>query len=108
MEKFASISDQIIACANKSEKENDGRTLIQVIQLVFKKATDEATWSEMYAQLCRKMMEQMSTKVQDDSIKNADGKPITGCQLFRNYLLNRCAVHAPGVSQVLSNIMRHL
>ena len=35
MEKFASISDQIIAWANKSEKEKDGRTLIQVIRLVF-------------------------------------------------------------------------
>jgi translation initiation factor 4G len=28
MEKFASISDQIIAWANKSEKEKDGQTLI--------------------------------------------------------------------------------
>ena len=35
MERFASISDQIISCANKSEKEKDGRTLIQVIRLVF-------------------------------------------------------------------------
>ena len=31
MEKFTSISDQIIAWANKSEKEKDGCTLIQVI-----------------------------------------------------------------------------
>ncbi len=31
MEKFDLISDQIIAWANKSEKEKDGRTLIQVI-----------------------------------------------------------------------------
>ncbi|KAF8648538.1 hypothetical protein AX16_006242 [Volvariella volvacea WC 439] len=90
MEKFESISDQIIEWANKSEKENDGRTLIQVIKLVFEKATDEATWSEMYARLCRKMMEQISNKVQDDGIKNADGKPITGGNLFRKYLLNRC------------------
>jgi translation initiation factor 4G len=66
MERFASISDQIISCANKSEKEKDGRTLIQVIRLVFEKATDEATRSEMYARLCRKMMEQISTNVQDD------------------------------------------
>jgi translation initiation factor 4G len=46
---------------------------------------DEATWSEMYARLCRRMMEQMlqiSTNVQDDGIKNAEGKPITGGQLF--------------------------
>ncbi|KAJ7782644.1 hypothetical protein B0H16DRAFT_1493850 [Mycena metata] len=90
MEKFDSISDQIIEWANKSEKEKDGRTLIQVIRLVFEKATDEATWSEMYARLCRKMMEQISPKVQDDGIKNAEGKPIAGGQLFRKYLLNRC------------------
>jgi translation initiation factor 4G len=90
MEKFDSISDQIIAWANKSEKEKDGRTLIQVIRLVFEKATDEAAWSEMYSRLCRKMMEQISSKVQDDGIKNQEGKPIAGGQLFRKYLLNRC------------------
>ncbi|KAH6913934.1 hypothetical protein BKA70DRAFT_1383662 [Coprinopsis sp. MPI-PUGE-AT-0042] len=90
MEKFDSISDQIIAWANKSEKEKDGRTLIQVIRLVFVKATDEANWSEMYARLCRKMMEQISPKVQDEGIKNQEGKPIAGGQLFRKYLLNRC------------------
>ncbi|KAJ3737527.1 hypothetical protein DFJ43DRAFT_1148650 [Lentinula guzmanii] len=90
MEKFDSISDQIITWANRSEKEKDGRTLIQVIRLVFEKATDEATWSEMYARLCRKMMEQISPKVQDDGIKNSEGKPIAGGQLFRKYLLNRC------------------
>ena len=82
MEKFASISDQIIAWANKSKKEKDGCTLIQLIRLVFEKATDEATWSEMYARLCRKMMEQISTNVQDDGIRNPEGKPITGGQLF--------------------------
>jgi translation initiation factor 4G len=90
MERFDSISDQIIAWANKSEREKDGRTLIQVIKLVFEKATDEATFSEMYARLCRKMMEQISPKVQDDGIKNAEGKPFAGGQLFRKYLLNRC------------------
>ncbi|TBU40170.1 hypothetical protein BD309DRAFT_1003254 [Dichomitus squalens] len=90
MERFDSISDQIIAWANRSEKEKDGRTLIQVIRLVFEKATDEATWSEMYARLCRKMMEQISPNVRDDGIKNAEGKPIAGGQLFRKYLLNRC------------------
>jgi translation initiation factor 4G len=89
MEKFDSISDQIIEWANKSEKEKDGRTLIQVIRLVFEKATDEAAWSEMYARLCRKMMERISPKVQDESIRS-DDKPIAGGQLFRKYLLNRC------------------
>ncbi|TFK50965.1 ARM repeat-containing protein [Heliocybe sulcata] len=90
MERFESISDQIIGWANKSKKEKDGRTLIQVIRLVFEKATDEAAWSEMYARLCRKMMEQISPDVQDEGIRNTEGKPITGGQLFRKYLLNRC------------------
>lgn len=90
VEKFENISNQIIEWANKSEQEKDGRTLIQVIKLVFEKATDEATWSEMYAKLCRKMMEKISANVQDDSITNTEGKPITGGQLFRKYLLNRC------------------
>ncbi|KAJ3570293.1 hypothetical protein NP233_g4502 [Leucocoprinus birnbaumii] len=89
MERFDSISDQIIEWANKSEKEKDGRTLIQVIRLVFEKATDEAAWSEMYARLCRKMMEQISNKVQDDGIKNTEGKPIAGGQLFRKCLRDR-------------------
>ncbi|KAL1669006.1 armadillo-type protein [Schizophyllum commune] len=88
--KFDSLSDQIIAWADKSEKEKDGCTLIQVIRLVYEKAIDEAAWSEMYARLCQKMMEQISPKVQDDGIRNAEGKPITGGQLFRKYLLNRC------------------
>ncbi|KIJ31256.1 hypothetical protein M422DRAFT_186254 [Sphaerobolus stellatus SS14] len=90
MEKFDSISDQIIEWANRSEKEKDGRTLIQVIKLVFEKATDEAAWSEMYARLCRKMMEKISSNVQDEGIRSADGRPIAGGQLFRKYLLNRC------------------
>jgi len=90
MERFDSISDQIIAWANKSERENDGRTLAQVIKLVFEMATNGRMFSEMYAHLCRKMMERISPKVQDDGIKNAEGKPFAGGQLFRKYLLNRC------------------
>ncbi|PBK74052.1 ARM repeat-containing protein [Armillaria solidipes] len=90
MKRFDSISDKIIAWANKSEKEKDSRTLIQVIRLVFENAIDQAMWSEMYARLCRKMMEQISPKVQGDGIKNNEGKPIAGGQLFRKYLLNRC------------------
>ncbi|KAG1718157.1 armadillo-type protein [Suillus lakei] len=92
MDKFESISDEIILWANRSVNEKDVRTLIQVIRLVFEKATDEValSWSEMYARLCRKMMEQISPEVQDEGVKDKEGKPITGGHLFRKYLLNRC------------------
>lgn len=90
IEKFDSISDQILEWGNKSKDEDDGRTLRQVIALIFEKATDEAAWSEMYAQLCRKLMEQLSSEVTDESLKTTDGKFISGGSLFRKYLLNRC------------------
>ncbi|KZP29644.1 hypothetical protein FIBSPDRAFT_986962 [Athelia psychrophila] len=83
----------------KSETEKDGWTLIQVIRLVFEKATDEAAWSEMYTRLCRKMVEKISASVQDDGIKNNEGKPIAGGQLFRKYLLNRSAKDAAAAAK---------
>ncbi|KAG8772959.1 hypothetical protein FRC20_005384 [Serendipita sp. 405] len=90
MEKFESISDQIVAWANKSESETDGQTLTLVIKLVFEKATDEATWSSMYALLCKKMLEDLSPGVSDENVRDKTGKPIVGGQLFRQYLLSRC------------------
>ncbi|EST09392.1 Initiation factor eIF-4 gamma, MA3 [Kalmanozyma brasiliensis GHG001] len=90
LEKFDSISNQILEWANKSVSEDDGRTLRQVIQLIFEKATDEAAWSEMYARLCRKLMEEVSQEVKDESLRTTDGKPVVGGSLFRKYLLNRC------------------
>ena len=91
LEKFESISKQILEWANRSVNETDGHTLIHVVILVFEKATDEATWSEMYARLCRFLMERISPDVRDDGIRNnQDGKPIVGGNLFRRYLLNCC------------------
>ncbi|KAF9007163.1 armadillo-type protein [Cyathus striatus] len=90
MQNFDFISDQLIAWANKSEGEKDGRTLIQVIRLTFEMAVLNEATSEMFARLCRKMMEKISSKVQDEGIRNNEGKPIAGGQLFRKYLLNRC------------------
>ncbi|KAG1782037.1 hypothetical protein EV702DRAFT_504229 [Suillus placidus] len=90
MQRFDLISDQIIHWTNKSVNEEDGRTLVQVIRLVFEHATNEPAWSEMYARLCRKMMDQISPDVPDDGIKNAEGKPIAGSQLFQKYFLSLC------------------
>ncbi|KAG5635953.1 hypothetical protein H0H81_009578 [Sphagnurus paluster] len=89
MDRFDFISDQIIAVVNKSEGEKDIRTLMVASRFVYEMATDDATWSEKYAHLCKKMIDRISPQVQRDTIKDAEGNPVPGGQLFRRYLLNR-------------------
>ncbi|KAJ9643879.1 hypothetical protein H2204_002024 [Knufia peltigerae] len=89
-EKFDRIADQILDIAAQSKHETDGRTLRQVIQLTFEKATDEAHWAPMYAAFCRRMLESMSPDIRDEGIKDKLGNVVTGGNLFRKYLLNRC------------------
>jgi translation initiation factor 4G len=89
-ENFDRISDQILEIAAQSKEETDGRTLRQVIQLTFEKATDEAHWASMYAKFCKKMLETMSPEVRDENIKDRSGNVVNGGALFRKYLLNRC------------------
>jgi translation initiation factor 4G len=90
LEKFDKITDQILEIASQSRHETDGRTLRQIIQLTFEKATDEPNFSEMYALFCRKIMETIDPNITDPTVLNKDGQPLTGGQLFRKYLLNRC------------------
>ncbi|CAE6500838.1 unnamed protein product [Rhizoctonia solani] len=87
---FGTASEGIIESANRSEQEEDGRTLKQIIELICKRAVDNPPASEMYARLCRKMMERISPNVQDETIRNSEGQPIAGGMLFRKYLINRC------------------
>lgn len=89
-EKFDKLADQILDIAAQSKDESDGRTLRQVIQLTFEKATDEAHWAPMYAMFCKRMLESMNSDIKDESIKDKNGNVVTGGNLFRKYLLNRC------------------
>ncbi|PHH68941.1 hypothetical protein CDD82_170 [Ophiocordyceps australis] len=89
-EKFDRISDQILEIASQSKDESDGRTLRQIIQLTFEKATDEAHWASMYAKFCMRMHETMSSEIRDERIKDKAGNVVSGGALFRKYLLNRC------------------
>ncbi|OBT83202.1 hypothetical protein VE02_09146 [Pseudogymnoascus sp. 03VT05] len=89
-EKFDKIADQILTIAAQSKDEADGRTLRQVIQLTFEKATDEAHWASMYAKFCKRMLETMSPEIKDESILDKNGNVVSGGNLFRKYLLNRC------------------
>jgi translation initiation factor 4G len=89
-EKFDRIADQILGIVGQSKDESDGRTLRQVIQLTFEKATDEAHWAPMYAKFCKRMLDSMSPEIKDENIRDKQGQVVTGGSLFRKYLLNRC------------------
>lgn len=87
---FEKISDQILSIAGQSKDETDGRTLRQVIQLTFEKATDEAHWAQMYAEFCKRMLESMSPEIKDVRILDKKDNVVVGGALFRKYLLTRC------------------
>ncbi|MCJ1390502.1 hypothetical protein MMC18_003362 [Xylographa bjoerkii] len=88
---FDKISGQILEIVMQSKKETDGRTLRQVIQLTFEKATDEAHWAQMYAEFCSSMLTHMTPEIKDETLPlDKNGKVTAGGTLFRKYLLNRC------------------
>ena len=88
---FDKISGQILDIVAQSKQETDGRTLRQVIQLTFEKATDEAHWAQMYAEFCSRMLQNMSPEIRDETLPlDKNGKVNAGGTLFRKYLLNRC------------------
>ncbi|KAL4862884.1 hypothetical protein BDV12DRAFT_190105 [Aspergillus spectabilis] len=89
-ENFERISGQILEIVSQSKDESDGRTLRQVIQLTFEKATDEAHWASIYAKFCKRMLESMSGEIKDENIRDRNGNVVAGGSLFRKYLLNRC------------------
>lgn len=90
LEKFDKISDQILEIASQSKHEHDGRTLRQVLELTFAKATDEAHWASMYARFCKKTMVTVDPDIYDDDVKDKNGEYVRGGALYRKYLLNRC------------------
>jgi len=85
-ETFDSISDQVIEWVNK----RDGKTLGRVVQLILKTAIDDTASFEVYAQLCYRMMERVSEGMEDREIRDEEGKPVLGGQLFRRLLLLSC------------------
>ncbi len=89
-EKFDKIADQILEIASQSKNEQDGRTLRQVIQLTFEKATDESHWASMYAKFCKRMLDTMSPEIRDETVLDKNNNVVSGGALFRKYLLNRC------------------
>jgi len=84
---FDFVSDLIVMWANSSEGEEDASTLAEITRLVFEKAVSEATSSQLYVRLSRKIMEQLNSAVLG---KGTENHPVTGGDLFQKLLVNRC------------------
>ncbi|KAG8720850.1 hypothetical protein FRC09_008886 [Ceratobasidium sp. 395] len=87
---FDLVSDHILQRVNKSEPEEGNSTLIHLAELVFEKAKNGAAFSEMYARLCRKLVDQVSLNIREETIWDSGGKPIAGGLLFRERLEDLC------------------
>ena len=85
LEKFETISEDIIQIANQSKWEEQGETLKVAIEQIFLKACDEPHWSSMYAQLCGKVVKDLDPEISDEE---NEGK--TGPKLVLHYLVDRC------------------
>ncbi|KAJ7087677.1 hypothetical protein B0H15DRAFT_931200 [Mycena belliarum] len=84
---FDSISDQIIAIANSSEDDDDGRTLILFFRQITEAAATQPMRCELYARLCRTVLSRVSPTLHAAGLENADGKPIVEGALWRKFLL---------------------
>ncbi|KAF8891819.1 armadillo-type protein [Infundibulicybe gibba] len=89
-DNFDSVSNQIISWINKPEQERDSISLQQATRLIFEHSITGDLMTPVFAELCRRMMGRISPSVQDGSVRDSEGKPIAGGQLFRKYLLGRC------------------
>ncbi len=89
LEKFDSISNQILEWANKSVSEDDGRTLRQVIQLIFEKATTRLPGPRC-TPVSAASLWRRSARGQGREPSHPRRQAVVGGSLFRKYLLNRC------------------
>ncbi|KAG8710698.1 hypothetical protein FRC09_020972 [Ceratobasidium sp. 395] len=90
---FNLVSDHILRRVNKSGPEKGDSALTHLAKFVFEKAKNEAAFSEIYARLCRKLVDQISPNIQDEAVQDNRGQPIPGGLLFRKHLTNLCQEH---------------
>lgn len=88
------ISSQIVGHVNKAEQEKNGERLNHVARLIYAEAIGPATTThrdaEVYARLCRHVMERMSPNIRCHALKDAEGTPISGAGWFHRRLLACC------------------
>ncbi|PVU95469.1 hypothetical protein BB561_001803 [Smittium simulii] len=90
VDNFTKVSPSFIEWANKSQDEDDGRIIRNVLNLIFEKAVDEPPFAPMYAKLSKLIHDQVSETVVIKNSVNKDGKEFSGTMVVRRVLINRC------------------
>ncbi|KAI7960566.1 hypothetical protein MJO29_005634 [Puccinia striiformis f. sp. tritici] len=89
-QNFESISDQIVQWVNKSEKDEDGKIVRQLVSLIIEQLTGPGLWPELYAKLCGRLKTRISPEISDRKVVDDRGHQVRGAALFRKYLVDRC------------------
>lgn len=84
------VSKMIIDVTIKTLHEKGYPTLKWIIYVIFEKAKDEPLMSKVCASFCDKLRHAVSPIIRDDKELGADGKPLSGSQLFQKYMLHQC------------------
>jgi translation initiation factor 4G len=94
LEKFDSISDELIQLADQSVWETNANALKLTVQLTFAKATDEPHWSTMYAKFCHKLVFGINPKIYSEDYPLANptetNKYFSGVNLAYRLIVLRC------------------
>ncbi|CAG8759048.1 21571_t:CDS:2, partial [Dentiscutata erythropus] len=86
------VTNQIISIVNRSKEEKDGHTLRTVIYIIFDYACQCRNFSDLYAHLCKNLMDGMDQDIIDKYIKMPDGYVAKGRNLFLKYLYTKCQI----------------
>ncbi|CAG8511193.1 25679_t:CDS:2, partial [Gigaspora margarita] len=91
-DNMENVANQIIAIVNRSKDEKDGHTLRTVIYIIFDYACQCRNFSDLYAHLCKNLMDGMDQDIIDKYIKMPDGYAAKGRNLFLKYLYTKCQI----------------
>ncbi|KAA1118321.1 hypothetical protein PGTUg99_003310 [Puccinia graminis f. sp. tritici] len=84
---FDSICAVLVTKLDCSEKADDGRILREVVRMILEQVTLRGDWAEMYAKLCKKLIDQMSPELKSDTRPpDSDRDQWHTGRWFRHYL----------------------
>lgn len=87
---FESLSNQLIFYADLSMSDVTGSTLLLVIHAIVDKTKAGALFSDVYAKLCRKLMDEISPHVRVCPTNDSRQELVSGRDFFKDRLLRLC------------------